>query len=72
MTRNCSTHFHTLYLNRATTEVFPEIIFSHFFQALHLVVIPLSTAFYNIFAMSGIFPELEVQAEKSKLSHHLR
>jgi hypothetical protein len=32
----------------------------------------MSIAFYNIFAMIGIFPELEVQAEKSKLSHHLR
>mmetsp|Transcript_12934 Transcript_12934/g.12558 ORF Transcript_12934/g.12558 Transcript_12934/m.12558 type:complete len:331 (-) Transcript_12934:33-1025(-) len=41
-------------------------------EALHLIVIPMSTAFYNIFALIGIFPELEVQAEKSKLQHHLR
>ena len=41
-------------------------------QALHLVVIPMTTAFYNIFAMVGIFPELEQQVERFKIQHHLR
>jgi membrane associated rhomboid family serine protease len=40
-------------------------------KALHLIVIPMCTAFYNIFAMIGIFPELELQEEKSKRQHHL-
>jgi len=56
------------------------IVLSHLFfssppfhlQALHLVVIPMTTAFYNIFAMVGIFPELEQQVERFKIQHHLR
>jgi len=39
-------------------------------DVLQPVVSPLTTGFYNIFAMIGIFPELE-QAEK-RLPHHLR
>jgi hypothetical protein len=35
------------------------------------VVTPLSTAFYNIFAMMGVFPKLEV-VEKPRTQHHLR
>ena len=46
--------------------------FSLLVQALHLVVIPMTTAFYNIFAMVGIFPELEQQVERFKIQHHLR
>jgi hypothetical protein len=37
---------------------------------LHPVVVPLSTAFYNIFALTGLFPPIEVESKKS--SHHLR
>lgn len=43
---------------------------SMFPEALHMVVVPLTTAFYNLVALVGIFPELE-QVEK-KLQHHLR
>lgn len=39
-------------------------------EALHVVVVPLSTAFYNLVAMFGVFPELEVVVEK-KPQHHL-
>ena len=41
-------------------------------EALHLVVVPMTTAFYNIFAMIGLFPELEQQQERFKIQHHLR
>lgn len=41
-------------------------------ETLHLVVIPMTTAFYNIFAMIGLFPELEQQVERFKIQHHLR
>lgn len=40
-------------------------------EALKPVTIPMSTAFYNIFAMIGIFPQLEV-TEKKAITHHLR
>ena len=39
-------------------------------QPLHIVLVPFTTAFYNIAALMGIFPALEV-VEK-KLPHHLR
>ena len=39
-------------------------------EALKPVTIPMSTGFYNIFAMIGLFPELE-QVEKRPV-HHLR
>jgi len=39
-------------------------------EALHVVAIPLTTAFYNLVALVGIFPELEVVLEK-KPQHHL-
>lgn len=48
----------------AFVEMFPE--------ALHPIMAPMCTAFYNIFAMVGMFPELGIQAEKSKINHHLR
>ena len=35
-----------------------------------MVVIPLTTAFYNLMAMFGIFPELQTVVEK-KPQHHL-
>lgn len=43
---------------------------SMFPEALHVVVVPLSTAFYNLVAMFGLFPELEIITEK-KPQHHL-
>lgn len=39
-------------------------------EALHVVAVPLTTAFYNLMAMFGIFPELEVTIER-KPQHHL-
>ena len=39
-------------------------------EALHVVAIPLTTAFYNLVALVGIFPELEVVVER-KPQHHL-
>lgn len=48
----------------AFVEMFPE--------TLHPIMVPMCTAFYNIFAMIGIFPELGIQAEKLKINHHLR
>lgn len=37
---------------------------------LHSIAIPLSTAFYNIFALLGLFPPLE--SERKVSQHHLR
>jgi Eukaryotic integral membrane protein (DUF1751) len=39
-------------------------------EPLHVVAVPLTTAFYNLMAMFGIFPELEVVVER-KPQHHL-
>jgi len=39
-------------------------------EPLHIVLIPFTTAFYNLFAIVGLFPALE-PVEK-KLPHHLR
>lgn len=39
-------------------------------ESLHIVLIPFTTAFYNIIALLGIFPVLEPLPEK-KLPHHL-
>eukprot|EP00598_Pedospumella_elongata_P001730 CAMPEP_0184970422 /NCGR_PEP_ID=MMETSP1098-20130426/2924_1 /TAXON_ID=89044 /ORGANISM="Spumella elongata, Strain CCAP 955/1" /LENGTH=237 /DNA_ID=CAMNT_0027492365 /DNA_START=398 /DNA_END=1111 /DNA_ORIENTATION=- len=39
-------------------------------EALHIVLIPFTTAFYNIMALLGIFPALE--ATEKKAYHHLR
>lgn len=39
-------------------------------QALHIVLIPFTTAFYNIVALVGLFPALEVVEKKTY--HHLR
>ena len=39
-------------------------------QRLHIVLIPLFTAFYNIAAIIGLYPKL-AEAEK-RLPHHLR
>ncbi len=40
-------------------------------QSLHVVVTPLTTAFYNIVALLGLYPFLEQKAER-KMAHHLR
>lgn len=40
------------------------------FQRLHIVLIPLFTAFYNIAAILGLYPKL-AESEK-RLPHHLR
>lgn len=42
-----------------------------FCQALHIVLIPFTTAFYNIVALVGLFPALDPVVEK-KTYHHLR
>lgn len=39
-------------------------------QALHIVLVPFTTAFYNIVALVGLFPALEVVEKKTY--HHLR
>jgi hypothetical protein len=39
-------------------------------QALHIVLIPFTTAFYNVVALLGLFPVLEVVEKKPY--HHLR
>ncbi len=39
-------------------------------QVLHIILIPFTTAFYNIFALVGLFPVLEVSEKKT--FHHLR
>lgn len=39
-------------------------------EALHIVLIPFTTAFYNIVALVGLFPALEVVEKKTY--HHLR
>lgn len=39
-------------------------------EALHVVAVPLTTAFYNLVALTGLFPELEAVVEK-KPQHHL-
>lgn len=39
-------------------------------EAMHPVVLPLSIAAYNIFAMIGVFPKLEL--DRKGLQHHLR
>lgn len=42
-------------------------------EPLHPVAIPLTTAFYNIFALVGLFPDLETVSEADKRQrHHLR
>eukprot|EP01031_Cornospumella_fuschlensis_P041263 gene41263-50360_t len=43
---------------------------SMFPEAVHIVVVPFTTAFYNLMALVGLFPALEVVAAKP--SHHLR
>eukprot|EP01042_Synura_sphagnicola_P000268 gene268-278_t len=40
-------------------------------EPFHIVVYPLSTAFYNLFALTGIVPALEAGQDKKK-HHHLR
>ena len=45
--------------------MFPEVV--------HPVVSPLSTAFYNLFALVGIFPKLiDVEERATRSQHHLR
>lgn len=39
-------------------------------KSLHIILIPFTTTFYNVFALLGLFPALE-ETEK-KLPHHLR
>lgn len=40
-------------------------------ESLHVVVSPLTTAFYNLFALAGIFPELIVTEKSKQRTHHL-
>jgi membrane associated rhomboid family serine protease len=40
-------------------------------EALHVVVSPLTTAFYNLFALIGVFPELIVVEKSKQRAHHL-
>lgn len=41
-------------------------------QGLHPIVAPLSTGFYNLFALLTIMPPLEQKPEKKIAAHHLR
>eukprot|EP01038_Epipyxis_sp_PR26KG_P008058 gene8058-10916_t len=41
-------------------------------EQLHIIVIPFTTAFYNIIAMIGLYPPLEVTPERKTPQHHLR
>jgi hypothetical protein len=53
-------------------EKMDEFSFVNMFpETLHPIALPLTIAFYNIFALIGIFPELEV-VEKKTTQHHLR
>lgn len=53
-------------------EKMDEFSFVNMFpETFHPIALPLTIAFYNIFALIGIFPELEV-VEKKALQHHLR
>jgi hypothetical protein len=40
-------------------------------QAFQPIVVPFTTAFYNLGAMFGVYPPLEV-VETKKVQHHLR
>lgn len=40
-------------------------------ESLHVVVAPLTTAFYNLFALAGVFPELIVTDKAKQRTHHL-
>ena len=40
-------------------------------EPLHVVVSPLTTAFYNCFALAGIFPELIITEKSKQRAHHL-
>ena len=40
-------------------------------EPLHVVMSPLTTAFYNLFALLGIFPEILVIDKPRQKAHHL-
>ena len=40
-------------------------------EPFHVVVSPLTTAFYNLFALVGLFPELIVVEKSKRKAHHL-
>lgn len=66
----CWSYLRFYYTPSTTDEDFAFV--GMFPEVTHIVLVPFTTAFYNVMAVVGLFPALEPAAPQPRSSHHLR